>query len=137
MDVCRPEWFLPVGRVALADVAELGCPRGHSLAELRGEAVQRVLRHAERLQALVGEGRGDPGVVGGIGGGPAGIDDREQPAHQLATGRAVVHANQQIGTDVRARPLVQSATLDVVELQGHAQWWCSGRSGGSGFAGAR
>ena len=75
VDVGGPERLLPVGRAALADVAQLGCPRGHPLPKLRREAVQRVLRHTERLQPLVGESSGDPGVLGRIGGRPAGIDD--------------------------------------------------------------
>jgi hypothetical protein len=75
MDIGGPQRLLPVVRAALADVAQFGRPRGHSLPELRREALQRVLRHTERLQALVGEGSGDPSVLGRVGGGPAGIDD--------------------------------------------------------------
>ena len=57
------EWLLPVGGAALPHVAQLDRARRHPLLELRREAVERVLRHAERLQALVGEGHGDPGAV--------------------------------------------------------------------------
>ena len=65
--VRRAERLLPVLGAALADVAQLGRARRHALPELRREAVQRVLRHAERLEAVVGEGDGDPGVAGRVG----------------------------------------------------------------------
>ena len=144
--VGRAERLLPVLRAALADVAELGRARRHPLPELRREAVERVLRHAERLETVIGEGDGDPGVVRRIGRRPAGVDDRVQPPHQLPSRRAVVDAEQQVGADVRRRSLVQRAALDVVELEagvlaagrralGHRHQWCSGGSGGSGFGG--
>ena len=62
MDVRRPERLFPVVRAVLANVAEQLRARGHALLELRRKAGERVRRHAERLQALVGERNGDPGV---------------------------------------------------------------------------
>ena len=111
------ERLLPVGRAALADVAQLGGTGRHPLAELGREAVERVLRHTERLQALIGEGDRDPRVVSGIGRRPSRVDERVQPSHELAAGGAVVDAQQQVGADVGRGSLVQRAALDVVELE--------------------
>ena len=65
--VGRPERLLPVLGTALAHVAELGCARRHPLPELWREAVQRILRYAQRLETLVGEGDRDPRVLRRIG----------------------------------------------------------------------
>ena len=140
------ERLLPVLGAALADVAQLGRAGRHPLAELRREAVERVLRHAERLQPLVGEGDGDPGVVRGIGRRASRVDHGVQPPHQLASGGAVVDAQQQVGADVRRRSLVQRAALDVVELEAASppvtvplrpsSVVLGGLEGGSGFGGA-
>ena len=81
------------------------------------EAVERLLRDTERLQTLVGERDRDPGVVRGIGRRPSGVDQREQPSHQLAAGGPVVDAQQEVRPDVRRGPLVQRPALDVVELE--------------------
>ena len=67
VDVAGAERLLPVLGAAVADVAEQRRAGGHPLPELRSEAVERALRDPERLQAVVGEGDRDPGVVGGIG----------------------------------------------------------------------
>ena len=48
------------------------------------------------------------------------VDDRVQPPHQLAAGRPVIDAQQQVGSGVRRRPLVQGSALDVVELEADA-----------------
>ena len=140
--------LLPVGGTALPHVADFGRPRRHPLAELGREAVERLLRHPERLEAAIGERRRDPRPVRGIGGGAAVVDDPVEPPHELPPGGAVVDAQQQVGADVWGRPLVQRPALDVVELEAralagglrafsHPHQWCSGGSGGSGFAGAR
>src|SRR6478672_1448743 len=60
MDVWRPKRLLPMIGGALADVAQLGRARGHALPKLRGETVERILRHAQRAQALKGEPDGHP-----------------------------------------------------------------------------
>src|SRR5829696_9130010 len=57
------EWLLPTGGAALPNVAQLDRARRHPLLELWREAVERVLRHTERLQALVREGHCDPRAV--------------------------------------------------------------------------
>ena len=98
--------LFPIGRAAVADVAQLGRAGRHALPELRREAVQRLLGHAQRLQALVGEGNGDPGAAGGVRSGPAGVDHRVQPPQQLPPGPAVVNAQQQVGADVGRRSWV-------------------------------
>src|SRR5918995_3165192 len=61
------EWLLPIVGAARPHVAQLDSARRHPLLELRREAVKRVLRYAKRLQALIRESNGDPGVVLGIG----------------------------------------------------------------------
>src|SRR5215218_533157 len=116
MDVRSTQRLFPVGRAAVAYVSELGRTRCHSLAEFGREAVQRVLRYAERLQALIREADGDPGVVGGIGRRPSGVDNRVQSPDQLASRGSDIDAQQEVGADVRRWPLVQRPTLDVVEL---------------------
>ena len=50
VDVRRPERLFPVLGAALAGVAQRFRARGHALPELPGEAVERILRHAERLE---------------------------------------------------------------------------------------
>ena len=146
--VGRPERLLPVLGAALADVAELGRARRHPLPELWREAVERVLRHAQRLETVIGEGDRDPGVVRRIGRRPAGVDERVQTPHQFPSRRSVVDAEQQIPAHIGRGSLVQRAALDVVELEAgalaggqralsHPHQWCSGGSGGSGFAGER
>ena len=108
------EWLLPVGGAALPDVAQLGRARRHPLLELWREAVERVLWHAERLQALVGEGHGDPGAVPRLRAGTSMVHNREQPAHQLAPGRAVIETEEHVLPDIGRGPLVQRPALDVV-----------------------
>ena len=76
MDISGSERLLPIGRAALAHVTELGRAGRHALLELRCEAVQRRLGHAQGLQTLVGEGNRDPGAAGRVGGGLAGADHR-------------------------------------------------------------
>ena len=151
VDVRGAERLLPVVRDALADVAERGGARRHALAELRREAVERHLRHAERPQPVIGEGDRDPGAVRGLvrRGGltrPAGGSRRtsSRPAARI------VDAQQDVGPDVGRRTLVQRAALDVVQLKGRRrrrwdhgqsrppQWACGGGGfGGSGFGAAR
>ena len=67
MDVRRPERLFPVFRAALAGVAQRLRPRGHPLLELRREAVERILRHAQRLEALEAERDAHPGIAGRAG----------------------------------------------------------------------
>ena len=117
MDVRRAERLLPVRRAALADVAELGCACRHPLPKLGREAVERVLRDAERLEALIRERRGDPGAVCRVLRGLARVDEPVQTPHQLPPRRTVVDPQEEVGADVGSRPLVQRAALDVVELQ--------------------
>src|SRR5215207_311390 len=118
VDVRRAKRLLPVLRAALTDVTELGGARCHPLFELRREAVQGLLRHAERLQALIGEGSGDPCVARGLGRDPAEVDHVGQPPHELPARVAVVDPEEKVAADIRSRPLVQRSALDVVELEG-------------------
>ena len=55
VDVGRAERLLPVLWAALPDVPQLGGAGGHALPELGREAVERGLRHPQRLEALVRE----------------------------------------------------------------------------------
>ena len=104
-----------------------GCARRHPLPELRREAVQRVLRHPERLQALIGEGDGHPGVVGRVGGGrPESTTASSRRTSSRPAARSSI-AQQQVGADVGRRPLVQRPALDVVELQADAPAGVSSR----------
>jgi hypothetical protein len=117
VDIGGSERLLPIGRAAVADIAELRRARRHALPELRREAVQRALRHPQRLQALVGEGNGDPGAASRVGGGPTGVDHRVQTPHQLPSRPAGIDAQQQVGADVGGRSWVKCPALDVVKLQ--------------------
>jgi hypothetical protein len=108
------ERLLPTSGAALPYVAQLDRPRRHALLELWREAVERVVRQAERLQALVGEGHGDPGAVPRLRAGTSMVHNREQPPHQLTTGRAVIDAEEHVLPDIGRGPLVQRPALDVV-----------------------
>ena len=101
VDVAGAERLLPVLRTAVADIAQQRRAGRHPLSELRREAVERALRDAERLQAVIGEGGRDPGVVGGIGRGSSAVDDVVQSPHELASGGAVVDAEQEVRPGVR------------------------------------
>ena len=124
------ERLLPVLRTALANVAQLRRAGGHPLAKLRREAVQRSLRDSQRLQSVVGERDRDPGVVRGIVGGRARVDDVVQPPDQFAPGGAVIDAQQHVAADVGRGPLVQCSALDVVELEHDVLVRAHGLSGG-------
>ena len=52
MDVRGPERLFPVFGGALTDIPQFCGARGHALLERQREAVERVLRNAQRLQAL-------------------------------------------------------------------------------------
>src|SRR5262249_11936390 len=52
--VASPQRLLPVFRCALARVAQVFGARSHSLAELPREAIERILRHTQGFEALVG-----------------------------------------------------------------------------------
>ena len=52
MDVRGPERLLPVFGGALTDIPQFRRARGHALLERQREAVERVLRNAQRLEAL-------------------------------------------------------------------------------------
>ena len=120
VDVGRPERLLPVLGAALPTIPQLRGAGGHALPELGREAVERGLRHPQRLEALVREGRGDPGVAGRIGGRSSRIDEAVQPPDKLAARGTIVDTQQQVGADVGRRALVERPALDVVELQADA-----------------
>ena len=145
----RAERLLPVLGAALADVAQLGGAGGHALPELRREAVERGLRHPERLQALVGEGDGDPGVAGRIGRRPSRVDERRAaagPARARRRGRRCAAAGRcrrrATGRSCSAPLWMSSSSRPMPSRRGHGcvpaiAQWCSGGSGGSGFGAAR
>ena len=117
VDVRRPERRFPVLGAALAGVAQRLRARGHPLPELPREAVERVLRHAEGLEALVGERDADPGIGRRAGRVRGRGHDGARPPHQLPPGLAVVDAEQDVGGRVRRRPRAQDAALDVIQLE--------------------
>ena len=79
VDVRGPERLFPVFGRALADIAQFCRARGHALLELRRKAVERILWHAQRLQALEGERGGDPSLMVGISRVGGGGERRDQP----------------------------------------------------------
>ena len=79
MDVRGPERLFPVFGGALADIAQFCRARGHALLERQREAVERVLRNAQRLEALEGERGADPSLVAGIRRARGGGERRNQP----------------------------------------------------------
>ena len=52
MDVRGPERLLPILGGALTDIPQFCGARGHALLERQRKAVERVLRNAQRLEAL-------------------------------------------------------------------------------------
>ena len=117
VDVRAPERRLPVLGRALAGVAQLGRPRGHALLELRREAGEGVLRHAQRLEALEAERHGGPGLPVGLGWAGGGGDECNQAAQQVPAVAPVVDAHENHGAGVAGGASVQQRRLDVVDLQ--------------------
>jgi hypothetical protein len=97
----RPKRLLPVFGRVLAGVAQLRRPSGHALPKLRRKTVERILRHAQRLQALVGQGSAHPRLLPGVGRIGSGGKRRDQSLQQFATGAPVVDTDQDIASDVR------------------------------------
>src|SRR5262245_46696226 len=62
LNLRRPERLFPVFGAALAGVSQFFGARGHSLPELPGEAVERILRHAEGLKPVISERDAHPGI---------------------------------------------------------------------------
>lgn len=118
VDVGAAQGFLPMVGTTLTDVTQDLGPSRHALPKLGDEAVEGRLRHAERLQPLVGESdrqRRIARLAGLTGGG----EDPVQPPDQLTAVPAIVDAEQQVDTHVRRGALEQRTGLDVVELEGH------------------
>jgi hypothetical protein len=100
------------GRV-LAGVAQLRRPRGHALLKLRRKAIERILRHAQRLQAVVGKRGAHPSFLAGVRRIGGGGKRRDQSLQQFATGAPVVDTDQDIAPDVRCGPGMQGSALDI------------------------
>src|SRR5262245_3365759 len=94
VDVRRPKRLLPVFGAALANVPQFFGARSHPLPELPGEAVERLLRHAEGLKPMIGERDAHPGIGQRAGRVRGRSHDCAEPPHQLASGFAVVNAEQ-------------------------------------------
>lgn len=117
VDIGCSERRLPVLRRALADIAQEFRPRCHALLELLREAVERGLRDSEGLEALERGSRADPRLLvttRRVGGGG---ECRQQPSQQLPACLRLVDAEQDVDPDVRRRPGVQRAVLDVRQLE--------------------
>ena len=101
----------------------ISAARRHPLPELRREAVQRRLRHAERLQPVVGEGDRDRGLVRRAGGPPAESTIRcSRRTSSRPSSRSSMRSSRYVPTYGRGA-LVQRAALDVVELEGMRPSW--------------
>ena len=66
MDIRGSERLLPILGGVLTNIPELCRTRGHPLLERQREAVERVLRHTERLQPLEREPGADPRLLAPI-----------------------------------------------------------------------
>ena len=121
MDVRRPERLLPLLWGVLPHVPQVGRAGGHALLELGREAGQRVLRHPERLEALVAEGHPERHRRVGIERRRR-VEIRDQAAQQLAPRVPVVDAHDLVGAGVGGRPGHQRPGLDVVQLQRLGRW---------------
>jgi hypothetical protein len=122
VDAPAPEWLVPVLRSVLPVVTELLGARGHPEPERFREALQRVLRNAQRDEPGVADGHRDPGLAGLP---PTGgrIDMRSQPLQELATGPRILHMEHDVRAVVRLGPIAQHRRLDVVELHGDRSAW--------------
>src|ERR1035438_5433624 len=63
MDVRCPERFFPVFGGALTDIPQYLRASGHALLEGQGEAVERVRRYPQRLEALERDCDADPSLL--------------------------------------------------------------------------
>src|SRR5262245_21157777 len=117
VNVRRPERLFPVFGAALANVPQFFRARGHPLSKLPGEAVERILRHPEGLKPLIGKSDAHPGIGQRAGRVRGRSHDCAQPPHQLASGFAVVNAEQNVCRRVRSRPRAHNSALDVIKLE--------------------
>ena len=117
VDVRDPERLFPVFGGALSDITQHTRARGHALLERQWETVERVLRNTQRLEALESERGADPSLVTGIGRVGSVGERRNEPPQQLATGASVVNSEQDIDANVRRRPGMQGAFLDIVQFK--------------------
>src|SRR5205823_13221184 len=63
MDLVCSERFLPVFWTAFAVVAQRFCAGHHSLLKLRREGLERRLRYAQHLQALIAQCDAHPSIA--------------------------------------------------------------------------
>ena len=91
MDLARTERLVPILRIVDAVVAELLRARRHPDAECLGEALQRILRDAERFKARIADSEIQPGI-GRIPPIRGGSDMRCEPAEDFAARLSIVDA---------------------------------------------
>lgn len=120
MNLARSERCLPVGRSTLAHIPDQLRPSGHALTKRPRKAVQRLLRHPQGPQPLVGERHSHPGILTPVRAGQTTRGHREQPPQQGTPGMAVIDAQEDELSLVRHRPWTQRPALDVVDLDAHA-----------------
>jgi hypothetical protein len=115
VDVSGTEGHFPVLRIVRSVVQELIGARSHTDAECFREALERVLRHAQRHQPGVADGYRGPGLAGlpPLGGG---VDIGRQPPHEFSTGLCILHMELGVRAIVRLGPVAQHRRLDIVEF---------------------
>jgi hypothetical protein len=113
VDVGRAERVLPVLRRARARVVQHRGARRHVLPELDREAVERLLRHAERLESLEREGDAEPAGQRRHPPVVRGSDVRKDPQQHLATVGGVVDAQHDVLAAVGLGTRAQDDRLDV------------------------
>src|SRR5262245_5571164 len=123
MDVACPKRPFPVFGTALAGVSQLFRTRRHPLLELPGEAVQRILGHAEGFEAMVGERNTHPGIGHGTRWVCCGGHDLGHSPHQLPTCVAVVNPKHYVSCDVGSWTRTQYSALDVIQLKPDVSFW--------------
>ena len=107
---------VPILRIVDAFVPELPGARRHPFAERLGEALQRLLRNAERLKARIADPDRKPGIRR-VPPARCGIDVRCQPAEERAARLSIVDAQKHVSAEVRRRPLPENGRLDLMQVE--------------------
>src|SRR6185295_13511642 len=116
MHVRRAEGMLPVfWRIGSGVMQDRGARR-HALLEFDRETVEGCLRHAQRLEALEGEGDPQPAGQGWHPPFVGGCDVREDSAQHLTSLRRVIYAENDIFATVRFGTRAQDDCLYVARF---------------------
>src|SRR5882672_2236517 len=116
MDLTLAERLLPIPRIVDPIVAKLLCTRGHADAKRLGEALQRLLRKPERLEARIADSDLQPGSrrIPPI---RRGSDMRCQPADEFPARSSIVDTQEYMSTEVRRRPRPEDCRLDLMQVE--------------------